>query len=435
MRTLPTILLGLAIGGGAMALIPDTALFVPRVASPVTATGERWACPMMDYIGDHPGECPVCGMRLDRVTAGEITREQARRMQLETAAVTAGPAIVTVRAAGSAEYDDRFSATIISRIAGRIVKRHEATFGCCSEIEAGAAVVDLYSPEAFQAQAELAAAIRAGDQGLIAGIEERFVRWNLSHVAAAIRAGKAPSDTVEIRSPFAGQAWLDDQEMVNKALMVGNQVTADQPLLKVVDAARLTLVVHVPETRARFLRVGQRVDLASDDAGDLPEVQATVGRVANEINPTIRTREVRIFLNDGRRRLLPGSLVTARIRGVLAADFTAADPQEESTWGRFTLVPKDAVLSTGVRSIAWKVDGVTDGGAQRFAIAPLALGPRIEGDDGSDRFIVRAGLAPGDVVAARGAFLIDSQAQLAGAPSLLFPDGAMATPTMGGHVH
>ena len=38
----------------------------------------------------------------------------------------------------------------------------------------------------------------------------------------------------------------------------------------------------------------------------------------------------------------------------------------------------------------------------------------------------RYDLTPGDEVATQGSFLIDSQAQLAGTPSLLFPHGALA---------
>ena len=432
------------LAGGA---VVGTELLLRRqpVAPVVEATGERWACPMMDYIGTHPGACPVCGMQMERMTAGDLSREQQRRMDLRTVVAALGPAVVTVRAAGAAEYDERFSTTVTARIGGRIVKRHEATFGCCQEVEAGAPIVDLYSPEAFQAQAELRAAIAAGDGRLAKVIEERFARWNLAHVAAAIRAGVEPVDTVEIRSPVAGQAFLDDQAMVNTALMVGTEVRPDAPLLKLVDPSRLTLVVHVPETKARFLRENQPVILTSDELGDLPEVKAVVGRVSNEINPLIRAREVRIYLNDGRKKLLPGSLVTVRVRGVLTADLGPADPADEATWGRFVLIPKEAVLSTGVRHVAWRAAERTDSGAQRFELAQLALGPRIEGDDGVDRFIVRAGLQAGDEVAARGAFLIDSQAQLAGSPSLLFPDGAVqrsavpasapAASAHDGHVH
>ena len=123
--------------------------------------------------------------------------------------------------------------------------------------------------------------------------------------------------------------------------------------------------------------------------------------------------------------LLAGSLVEARIAVALDADLRAADPSRTNP-ARFTLVPKAAVLSTGVRHVAWKVAGRRPDGSLTFTLAPLALGPRLEDEAGNDVFIVRAGLQPGDEVAAQGAFLIDSQAQLAGTPSLLFPRGAAA---------
>jgi Cu(I)/Ag(I) efflux system membrane fusion protein len=406
------------VGAGAIALAPGTTLFLAHDAVAHHDAG-RWACPMLCVITHRPGTCPVCGMTMEPMQVGAVNREQRRRMGVQTVPVAQGPAVATVRAAGSAEYDERFAQAVIARIGGRIVKRHEATFGCCQDVAVGDPIIDLYSPEAFQAQGELAAALRTGDASLVAAIEARFARWNLAHVAAAIRAGGEPSDTVTIRSPMAGQAYLEDQAMVNTTLMVGAEIRADMPLLKLVDITRLALVFHVPEGRMHLVRQGQSVALASDDLGDLPDVTAVVGRVANEIDPQIRTREVRVYLDNRSRRILPGALLTARIRGVLAADLTPADPSDRSTWGTFTLIPRDAVLSTGVRHVAWRVDRRTADGEVSFAPVTLALGPRIEDDDGNDRYIVRSGLAPGDEVAARGLFLIDSQAQLAGSASLM----------------
>lgn len=418
---------GLLAGAALVAAIPAGSFFVAHGHDAAGApTGERWACPMMDYIGSKPGSCPVCGMTMERVTAGELTREQQRRMGARTVTVAEGPATAVVRAYGAAEYDDRFSQVVIARVGGRIVKRHDATFGCCQEVAVGDPIIDLYSPEAFQAQGELAAAIKAGSAELAAAIEERFARWNLAHVAAAIRAGKPPVDTVTIFSPVGGQAYLDDQDMVNATLMVGSEIKPDMPLIKLVDPHRLTLVFHVPEPRAHFLRAGQRVLLSSDDAGDLPEVEAVVGRVANELDAQIRAREVRVHLADGRRRILPGALLNARIQAVLGPDLQPADPVDRSTWGIFPLVPKTAVLSTGVRHIAWRVKSRRPDGSVQFEPVQVALGPRLEGEDGEDRWVIRAGLKAGDEIAAQGLFLIDSQAQLAGTPSLLYPDGAAA---------
>lgn len=423
------VLAGFAAGGGLVALLPADALFhhTAAHASAMEQTGgERWACPMMDFIGNKPGTCPVCGMQMTKVTAGELTAEQTRRLGLQTSPVVLGPAVATVRAYGAAEYDHRFTKLVIPRVAGRIVKRYEATFGCCQEVEAGAPVIELYSTEVIAAQGELQAAQKLGDAALVASLRERFNRWNLGEVADEIIAGKPVRDTVTIHSPFAGQVLQDDVEMINDALAVGREIMPDAPLLRLVDPDRLVLVVHVPETRARWVAEGQPVKIDSDDFGPLPQVQATVARVASEINPSTRSREVRIHLAGARKVLFPGSLVNVRFQAALAADLTPADSRDRATWGQFALIPKTAVLSTGVRHVAWKVAARQRDGRVRFELAPLALGPRLEDESGNDLYVVRAGLAPGDEVATQGLFLIDSQAQLAGTPSLLFPLGATA---------
>ncbi len=419
------------LGGSLLVLLlPAHVLFVDHaatVASP--GDGTRWACPMMDFIGNQPGACPVCGMQMHPVTAGELTREQQKRMGLELTRVTEGPAVVTVRAYGSAEYDHRYTQVVGPRVAGRIVLRHGATFGCCTVVKAGEPMVDVYSPEVIAAQGELAAALKLGDTNLVGNLRQRFARWNLAEVADHLAGGGPVQDVVTIRSPVGGQVLLDNMEAVNEALEVGREIMPDTPLLRLVDPDRLVVVVQVPETRARFLREGQPAELEADDLGLLPGLNATVGRLAAEIDPQIRTREVRIWLEGARGVLQPGALVTARLRGVLGPDLRPADPGDESTWGRFTLVPKEAVLSTGLRHVAWKVAAREAGGQLRFELAPLALGPRLEDEHGRDHYVVRAGLQPGDEVAAQGAFLIDSQAQLAGTPSLLYPQGATAPTT------
>jgi membrane fusion protein, copper/silver efflux system len=375
----------------------------------------------MDFIGTKPGDCPVCGMKMTQVTAGELTREQQRRMNLATTRIVEGPATVTVRAYGAADYDHRYTSIVIPRVAGRIVKRYMATYGCCETIAAGAPIADLYSPDAFAAQGELEA------------LKERFARWNLADVAEAVLRGEPITDVVTIRSPVEGQVLLRDFDMVNEAVEVGREIAADTPLVRLVDPDKLTLVIHVPEARARFLREGQSVALESDDYGPLPQLEATVARLAQEINPEIRSREVRIYIRGARAVLHPGSLVSARIAGALGPDLQPANPRDAETWGRFPLIPKTAVLSTGVRHVAWRVVERQPDGRLRFELAPLALGPRLEDENGNDVYVVRAGLQPGDEVATEGVFLIDSQAQLAGTPSLLFPQGAMAP--AGGHQH
>jgi Cu(I)/Ag(I) efflux system membrane fusion protein len=430
---------GLAAGAITIALLPSSTLFHSGTAhahagSPLATAeaGARYACPMMDFIGQKPGDCPVCGMTMAKVVAGELTTEQTRRMGLETSVATLGPATATVRAYGAAEYDHRFTQLVIPRVAGRIVKRFEATYGCCEEVEAGAPIIELYSETVIAAQGELQAALKLADPALVTSLRQRFARWNLTDVADAIAAGKPVSDTVIITAPFAGQVLQNDVDMINDSLAVGRELAADAPLLRLVDPNKLVLVVHVPEHRANWVAQGQSVLIESDDAGPLPQIRAEVARVAAEINPSNRSREVRIHLSGARSVLSPGSLVNARFQAALGPDLKPADAQAPSTWGQFVLIPKTAVLSTGVRHVAWKLANPGASGPARFELAPLALGPRLENENGQDLYVVRAGLSPGDVIATQGAFLIDSQAQLAGTRSLLFPTGATAPSA---HIH
>jgi membrane fusion protein, copper/silver efflux system len=441
MRRLLTLLLvvgGLAGGALTVVLVPDHHLFVDGVGhhaghdhGTVATGGSRYACPMICFIGAAPGTCPVCGMTMTPVKADELNREQAQRIGLETTVVRRGPATMRVRGYGVADYDNRLTKMVVPRVAGRIVERYEATYGCCSDVAAGDPIIELYSVDVITAQGELQAALRLGDRGLIDSLVARFARWNLQSVADAVLRGEPIQETATIHAPFAGVVYLLDEEMVNEELAVGREVQADTILLRLVDPDWLVLVVHVPEHRARWLREGQRVAISTDDHGALPQIDARISRLANEINPQLRTREVRVHLRGVRHLLLPGMLVDAHFEVGLGPDLQPADPADAAALGNFVLVPKSAVLSTGVRHVAWRVARRGSDSTLRFEIAPLALGPRIEDAFGNDWYVVRAGLAEGDEVATQGAFLIDSQSQLAGTPSLLYPLGAV--PADGGH--
>jgi membrane fusion protein, copper/silver efflux system len=412
-------IIGVVLGAAVVFTLPNKIIFHENlIAEQVTEnSGDRFACPMLDFIGRAPGLCPVCGMKMDKVTAGALSREQMTRMGVELTTVGKGPAEITVHAAGLAEYDHRFTTVVIPRVSGRIVRRYDATFGCCTDVAADEPMIDLYSPEAFAAQGELKTAVTLQDKKLIDALRERFVRWNLTAYADKIIAGGEPLDTVTITTPVGGQVWLEMLDQVDEDLLVGREVKADEPLIRLINPQRMTMIVHIPETRADFVREQQAVTLIAEDRGPLTQVKAMVNRLAREIDPQTRTVEARIYISGASDQVRPGALITARFSG------TWRDP-EKPTEKEFILVPKSAVLSTGVRHVAWKAMGKPRQGKQEFSPASLWLGPRIEQADGNDYFIVRGGLEVGDRIATHGAFLIDAQAQLAGKQSLFFPVGA-----------
>ncbi|MBI3861340.1 MAG: efflux RND transporter periplasmic adaptor subunit [Planctomycetia bacterium] len=95
-------------------------------------------------------------------------------------------------------------------------------------------------------------------------------------------------------------------------------------------------------------------------------------------------------------------------------------------------IPVSAVLDTGRRRIAYRL---TEEGA--YELVDLTLGPRANATDESGKrrefFVVLDGIKEGDQVVSQSGFLLDSQRQIEGMPSLLYPEGQAGTALHSGH--
>jgi Cu(I)/Ag(I) efflux system membrane fusion protein len=100
--------------------------------------------------------------------------------------------------------------------------------------------------------------------------------------------------------------------------------------------------------------------------------------------------------------------------------------------GTVLAVRATAVLDTGKRKVSYRV---TKDGA--YELVELEVGVRAESKDKSGRSVsyypIRKGLIAGDRVVVRGGFLLDSQRQIEGMPSLLFPQGQAGVNLHSGH--
>ncbi|MBI3395015.1 MAG: efflux RND transporter periplasmic adaptor subunit, partial [Spirochaetia bacterium] len=100
--------------------------------------------------------------------------------------------------------------------------------------------------------------------------------------------------------------------------------------------------------------------------------------------------------------------------------------------GKVLAIRASAVLDTGRRKVTYRQ---TKDGA--FELVELQLGPRADGKDDRGNtisfFPVKSGLKEGDRVVIQGAFLLDSQRQIEGMPSLLFPEGLSGVDLHSGH--
>jgi Cu(I)/Ag(I) efflux system membrane fusion protein len=85
-------------------------------------------------------------------------------------------------------------------------------------------------------------------------------------------------------------------------------------------------------------------------------------------------------------------------------------------------VPVTAVLDSGVRKLVY-----VEKSRGQFAPVEIVTGPRTD-----DAYPVLSGLNEGDKVVTRGNFLLDSQFQIRGLPSLFYKEGQTAG---AGHQH
>jgi Cu(I)/Ag(I) efflux system membrane fusion protein len=173
-----------------------------------------------------------------------------------------------------------------------------------------------------------------------------------------------------------------------------------------------------PQTRT----VGVRVVISNNDVllrvGDY--AKATIDAPLSDVQQTLvyDPELANKWISPRHPHVIAASAGACPICGVdlvPAAQYGFTD--QPSTRSTALVVPRDAVLMAGNNSVVYVE---TEPG--RFEIRRVVLGPHC-----GDQIVIRRGVKHGEHVATRGNFLIDSQMQLAGNPSLIDPTKAEPT--------
>lgn len=428
-----------------------------------TDAAKRYICPMMcTPPSTEPGRCPVCAMELVEAT-GEIGGDgisvniepAARRLVgIQTVEAKLEEVERTIQTIGHIDFDASRMATISAYVDGRIEELFANYEGM--KVRAGDDLALLYSPELFTAQTEyLSTSDATARVGRFSGSMEdlsRLAREKLVELGMApsqieeLERKQKPESRTRIKSPQSGT-------VLEKNVVEGEYLKTGKVMFRIADLSTVWMMLDLFPDDASAVRFGQQVEAEIDSQPG----QVYVGRVAF-ISPTVdpQTRTVRVrveFLNfDGNLR--PGDYANATIsvpairRNIvydpsLAGKFIspmhpqiirdqAVDcplcgmdliPASELGFAPQPLppdlsvtVPRNAVLMAGNNSVVYVE---TDPG--RFEIRRVMLGPLTE-----KKAVISAGINAGEAVATDGNFLIDSQMQLAGNPSLLDPSKASA---------
>lgn len=443
-------------------LLPSASVNASAAGKP----GAIYTCPMHPQIRQPgPGRCPICGMELVPASSGaadldefsvKIEPAQRRLANIQTAKVDSGPLEATLQTVGAIAIDESRQATIASYIDGRLERLFADYTGV--QIKKGDHLAVIYSPQLFGAQVEYVEARRAATAGgglpgirqaqesLATNTRKRLREFGMTdeQLAELEKSGDAQS-RLTIYAPQGGT-------VVEKLAVEGNYVKAGDPIYRIAELSTVWLMLKLFPEDATRIRFGQRVEAVLQS---LPG-EKLVGRVAF-IDPTVdaktRTVGVRVeLLNDGRLR--PGDYAEATITLPIGAKGEVFDADLAGKWispmhpqiirndpgqcpicgmdlvptSRYGFagepvpqqaslyVPRPAVLMAGGNSVVY-----VESRPGVFEIRPVTLGPILR-----DKIVVLDGLKAKENVATAGNFLIDSQMQLAGKPSLIDPTKAIA---------
>lgn len=428
------------------------------------ANQEIHTCPMHPHIRQlGPGRCPTCGMPLvPATTTGAdldqlaVTIEPARRRlaNIKTAKVTQQPVTTTIRTIGSIEIDESRQATIASYIGGRVERLFADYTGV--EVDKGDHLAIVYSPQLYSAQVEYLEAkntLSKSTDLTLTSVREAQAKLVINSRQRLVELGMTPEQLEELDSSSEAKSRLTiyapiGGTVIEKLAEEGKYISAEGPIYRIANLSMVWLMLELYPEDAPRIRFGQ---LVQAELTSLPGRTLT-GRVAF-IDPRVdkakRTVGVRVEFKNEKGELRPGDYAQAAIEIPIGPQGEIYDAELAGKWispmhpqiildqpgdcpicgmklvptSRYgyteqpvaqpqsVTVPRSALLMAGEHSVVYVE---TEPG--RFELRNVTLGPILK-----DSAVVLAGLEPGEEVATSGNFLIDSQMQLAGKPSLIDP--------------
>jgi Cu(I)/Ag(I) efflux system membrane fusion protein len=428
----------------------------------------EYTCPMHPQIRQSvPGRCPICGMPLEPVASGAVTDPTAvtipmaarRLANIETVPVELATVARTIQTVGSIAIDESRMATIAAYVDGRLERLFADYTGV--RVDKGDHLAVLYSPSLYEQQSKYVefrkklgepggaplAAVREAWEEMVVNLRQRLVELGMTDdQLAALDETNQPLLRQTIYAPIGGT-------VIEKLAVEGQYVAAGEPIYRIANLSTVWLMLELYPEDAAWIRFGQRVHA---EMQSWPGRQRT-GRVAfidRVVDTATRTVGVRVELLNDDGRLRPGDLASAKIEVPIGSGGEVYDADLAGKWispmhpqivrdepgpcpicgmdlvpaSQFgfsevpveqepvLVVPRDAVLLAGPSSVVY-----VETAPGRFEIRPVSLGTMTE-----DAVVVLSGVRAGERVATSGNFLIDSQMQLSGKPSLIDPSRAVA---------
>ena len=367
-------------------------------ASPAKATNKAYyTCSMHPQIHeDHPGNCPICGMKLIKVeVTGNGMDMAANKIRLTATQIQlAGIETDTVREenlgsektlTGTVTTDENKAEELSARLAGRIQQLFVRTTG--EKISVGQPVYSIYSEDLQEAEKEYLLAKQQQKvlhnpdvdyNQLISAAENKLQLWglSLSQIRNITTSGKL-SATTTILSKVSGT-------VSEIAVHEGDYVTEGMSILKTQALSDLWIEAQLYASETSNYKENDRVSVAFPDLGG-QIISGKIEFINPELSDGSKIDLIRVSIPNPQGLIRPGMLAYISIA---------------SGKGHSLAVPVSAILTDGKGSLVWVKN--TDGSFSARMIKP--------GDGNQNYAPVLSGLKAGDIVVTSGAYLLNSEA-------------------------
>jgi Cu(I)/Ag(I) efflux system membrane fusion protein len=368
-----------------------------QVAKVQVQSKTYYTCSMHPQIHeDHPGNCPICGMKLIKVElTGDNKSADMNKITLTSTQIQlAGIQTDTVREqntglektlTGRVITNENTAEELSARIAGRIQQLFVRTIG--EKIAAGQPVYSIYSEDLQEAEKEYLLAKQQQKvlhnpdvdyQQLISAAENKLQLWGLSpsQIRNLAASGKVSASTT-VLSKVSGT-------VSDIAVHEGDYVTEGMSILKTQALNSLWIEAQLYAGEAGNYKTNDRVSVSFPDLGG-PVISGKIEFINPELSDASKVDLIRISISNAQSSIRPGMLAYIAVG---------------NGGNRALAVPASAVLTDGKGSKVWVKN------------ADNSFSPKmIKAGIGNSSYIpIISGLRPGDIVVTNGSYLLNSEA-------------------------
>jgi Cu(I)/Ag(I) efflux system membrane fusion protein len=361
---------------------------------PIAKNNFYYTCSMHPQVHeDHPGNCPICGMKLIKVeTIGSFSKEAGRIKLTASQIQLAGIETDTVReentgaqktVTGNVTTNENNTGELSARLSGRVQQLFIRALG--EKVSKGQPVYSIYSENLQEAEKELLLAKEQQQKlhnpdvdynALISSAKNKLKLWGLtqSQISALERSGRV-SPTITITSNVSGT-------VSDIGVHEGDYVTEGMTILKVAGLSSLWVEAQLYSGEGNY----KLHDLATVSLPDLNGmvIKGRIDFINLELSNDSKVELVRVSIPNTAGQIRPGMQAYVSFGG----------------GGRALAVPSSAVITSGKGSLVWIKN--SDGS---FSSRIVELG------GGNNNYIqVISGASHGEVVVTSGAYLLNSEA-------------------------